>query len=154
MSELLLKKTNTGSAVVSIVKPTDDSIEYALIKQKESLLTVHFAVQSKFGDEIATIKMEHILFTPAKMPKLTITIKGGDSFVVKKEIEQLSDVINVEGGDLTIGGNPFSKQFELLRKGKCIAMISGNEEGKIIRIKDENYEKLVVLFALAIKLAN
>lgn len=155
MKKLLLKKIDLdGKEALSIVEPADGDAAYALVRQKESLLKDMFIVRSKLGEEVATIKMEHILFTPAKLPVFTISTKNGERFIVKKEIEQLSDVINIEGEGLAIKGNPSSERFELLCSGRCIAAFIYNDEGKQIFVEDGNYEFLAVAFAFALKLAN
>lgn len=153
MKELLLKKAPVDDKIIlSIINCISESMEYVLTQEGETLLAERFIVKSE--DEIATIKMEHVLFTPAKMPKLTISIKNGSSFVIRKDIEQLSDVINVDGTNVYIVGNPFSREFELWCKDKRIARISKGSDGIRIDIEDEHYETIIVLFAFAVKLIN
>ena len=91
------------------------------------------------------------MFTPAKMPKLTVTSKDGKHFIVKREIEQLRDIINIEGEDLSIKGDLFSENFELMCKDQCIASFIYDKTEKRIRA-DEDYELLAVLFAFALEL--
>lgn len=154
MKELLLKKAvidDVDSLVA--VAPDDDRIAYALIRQKESLLTGSFTVQAGDGSDVASIKTEHVLFTPAKLPVLTVSLKDGGCFTVKKEIEQLCDAMHVEGEGLAIGGNPFSKHFKLLCNGKQIAEVVYGDVGESIRMEAEDYELMAVLFAMAVELA-
>lgn len=154
MNELLLKTTGTdGKSHLSVVEPSDGSPVYTLTQKKDSLLKESFVIQSGSGDEVASIKMEHILFTPGKMPKLTLSTKDGKHFVVKKEIEQLRDIIRIEGEGLSVKGDLYSEHFELLCGDQCIAAFTYDDAGKMIRA-DENYELIAVMFAFALELIN
>lgn len=152
MKELLLKKaTSNSDNPLSIVDPSDYSVIYSLLPKNEALLTKYFVIQSKSGDPVADIKMEHVMFTPGKMPKLTLSAKDGRHFIVKKEIEQLSDAINVVGENLSVRGNLFSGHFELICQNECIADFNYTDTSKLIRA-DENYELLAIMFAFAVEL--
>ena len=153
MKEFLLEKTNTdGEVTLSAVGQDSSDAVYTLLKKKDSLLTESFTVQSKSGGDVADIKMEHILLTPARLPKLTISTKKGKSFIVKKEMEQLADVIHIEGESLTIRGETFSEHFELLCGDRCIAEYTYDGTKKAIST-DEEDELTAVLFAFALELS-
>lgn len=155
MKKLLLKKADSdGENLFMIIDPSDSMAVYTLMKSKDSLLKECFTVRSESGDTVADIKREHILFTPAKLPKVTVSTKDGKRLIVKKEIEQLCDTISIEGGDLAITGDPFSDHFELLCADQCAATLSrmSDSEASYCVYADENDELLIILFAFAIEL--
>ena len=153
MRKLILQKENTnGEILFSVVDTISGETEYTLVKTKESMLAESFTVQSKSGGDVAEIRKEHILFTPAKLPKVTVFHKGGGSFIVKKEMEQLTDVIRVEGGGLAVKDTVFSERFELQCDDKRIAIFAF--QNKVLSFEvNENEELLAVLFAFAVTLA-
>lgn len=153
MRKLMLQKDSTdGKIVFSVADAASGEIVYALEKTKESILSECFMVWSESGSEVAAVKREHVLFTPAKLPKVTVFMKDGRSFAVKKEMEQLTDVIRVEGEAVTVKGTVFSEQFELLCEDKCIAAYTYKDRKLVFEV-DETEELLAVLFAFAVTLA-
>lgn len=154
MRELLLKKSDVdGEDLLTVIDPADNNLLYVLTKRKESMISEDYAVQTEKGHETAAVRMEHIMFTPAKLPRVTVSMEDGKGFTIKKEIEQLTNVLYVEGEQLSIGGNPFSKHYKLLRGGAVIADVIYGEQGRLIQVEGRDDELLAVLLALGIELA-
>lgn len=154
MRELFLKKSDVdGENLLTVIDPNDDSLLYVLTKRKESMTSEDYVVQTRTGGQAASVRVEHIMFTPARLPRVTVSMKNGGSFTLKKELEQLSDILCVEGEQLAIGGSPFSKHYELLRAGEVIADVTYKKPGKLIRIGSGADELTAILLALGIELA-
>lgn len=135
-----------------IVETTDGKTCYTLVKQEETLLTKNFTVESNIEGKIANINCKHILFEKVNMPKLEVSCKDGESFIVRKEMEQLVYTVKVYDGELAISGDVYSNKFELIHKGNTIAILKCDKENVLISVDDEN-ESLAVTVALAIEVA-
>lgn len=154
MRDLLLKNMDMKGEPLLVMEDTvDGSIAYSLMKEKESVLTDTFTVQSKTGGTVAQIKREHILFMPAKLPKLTVTTEDGIRFTVKKEMEQLTDTILVEGENLEFKGELYSKHFQLLCSGQCIGTYACDGTGCRVSAAEGQDGLRAVLAAFALELA-
>ncbi len=151
MRELLSRKTE-NSKIPFVMESTEHNVCYSLCLQKESLLARKYLICSETDSEIAYINYKHILFEKANMPKLEIFFNNGTHVTVKKEIEQLCDTIKISGEDLAVNGDIYSKSFELLHKGKCIATF--HWQGKRICVLTNNInEHLAIAIAFSIELA-
>ena len=146
MRELLLERACVREA-------STGAVVYTLTPQKEAMLSENFTVQSKLAGAVADIKKEHVLFTPAKLPKVTVSMKEGAGFCLKRELEQLTDVLKVDGADLSVKGDPLTSQFELRHKDQSVADFHYGDAGKMISVKEACDELLIVLFAFAVELA-
>lgn len=151
MRELLSKKTE-NIQIPFVMESAEHNVCYLLCFQKESSVARRYMIQSENGKEVAKINYTHILFEPAKMPRIEIFGNDGTKVTVKKEIEQLKDTIKVLGEDFAVHGDIYSENFELLYKGECIAAFRWQGPRICVSADSEN-EILAAAIAFAIELA-
>ncbi|MDD7027762.1 MAG: hypothetical protein PUI46_11855 [Lachnospiraceae bacterium] len=148
MRDFLLKK-NLNNELMYV---SDLTKGYSLLLEKETLLTKKYNIQSTDGEQVASIDYKHILFEKAKLPQLKIFCRDGHKAVVKREIEQLCDTINISGQGLLVKGDVFSDKFKLILNEKYIAIYSW--ENQSIRVAaDSDNEVLAIAIAFSIELA-
>lgn len=151
MREFVIKENKLNSNNI-LEAETADNKGYKLILGKESMLKKSLIMQSFDGNKTATIHYQHILFERAKLPKLEIICKAGQRAIVKKDIHQLCDVINISGDNLKVQGDVYSDKFEILIEEECVAAYYWKDRQICVSVDSDN-EVMAVAIAFSIQLA-
>ena len=110
-----------------------------------------FTISRADGQKIASIQKQVLTF----LPRFEITLANGSSFWIKKKWTFLRDRYELTNFDLTVEGNFWDLNFNLLdNRGNLVAEVNKElfhlSSHYNISIFDENYEDLVIPLVTAI----
>ena len=151
MREFVIKQGSSNINEVFVAEIAE-SEGYKLILEKESMLKKILTIHSFDGNKVATIHYQHILFERAKLPKLEIVCNTGQRAIVKKDIHQLCDVINISGDNLKVQGDVYSDKFEILIEEEYVATYYWKDRQVCVSVDSDN-EVMAVAIAFSIQIA-
>lgn len=150
MRELLIQKGTEQDPLPRIWEKETGRTLYRLVLEEDGLWRRLYRMTGPDGETAGTLEYRHEAFRLARMPRILGSLGGKEEFLLKREIEALRDILEVEGKDLRVEGTIPAGEFRLIREGRCLARFCYNKGEKEI-IPEEN-EPLAALFALALEL--
>jgi uncharacterized protein YxjI len=90
----------------------------------------------------------------ALLPQFTVAIAGASDIVIKKELTLFKARYHIEAEEISVQGNWWDMDFEVIRDGLQIAVINKRwvswGDTYEVTIQDERYEKMIIALVVAI----
>lgn len=150
MRELMIQKGTEQDPLPRVCQKETGRTLYRLELEEDGLWHRRYRMTGPDQEPVGTLEYRHEAFRLARMPRIRGYLAGEEIFLVKREMEALQDVVEVEGKDLRVEGAIPKGKFCLCREDRCLARFHYDKGKK--EIIPEGDEPLAALFALALEL--
>lgn len=149
MKELLVTKGTGKDAPLLICRDEGGQFLYGLYPEEEGIWSRSWQMKNEQGETLGRLEYKHEAFRLAKMPRIRGYLGDREMFLVKRELEQLQDKVELESEILKLEGNVPAGNFRLYQGGIC-AGIYQYQDGRM-EIQTEGEEALATLLAFALE---
>lgn len=148
MKELLMTKTGKNSPLL-ICQGEDGQLLYGLYPEEEGIWSRSCWMKNEKGDVLGRLEYKHEAFRLAKMPRIKGYLGDREVFLVKRELEQLQDKVELESETLQLEGDVPAGNFRLYQGGSCVGRYQ-YKDGQM-KLQTEGEELLTTLLAFALE---
>lgn len=106
-------------------------------------------MENEQGETLGRLEYKHEAFRLAKMPRIRGYLGDREMFLVKRELEQLQDKVELESETLKLEGDVPAGDFRLYQDGACVGRYQ-YKDGQM-KIRTEGEELLATLLAFALE---
>lgn len=149
MKELLVIKGTGKDSPLLICLDESGQLLYGLYSEEEGLWSRSCWMKNENGEAVGRLEYKHEAFRLAKMPRIKGYLGDREVFLVKRELEQLRNTVELEGENLKLDGDVPEGDFRLYQGWNCVGRYR-YKDGQM-KVQTEEEELLPILLAFALE---
>lgn len=152
MVKVLNMKCSNEPKLINITN--EDGTNVVSLKKSPALPTrVRYIISNNNNEKIGTIEKSRSNFSIVNLPEINISIND-DKIKLKKDMQELKDIYEIEGSGFSIVGTWFGPTFNITKNEKVIASVKVEQEelgrSYLADIIDKSNEEQIISILFAV----